>query len=47
MGYEAVGLIADSLAGKPLPAQSVVPPLLITQQNLNSAEAALFTSFPR
>jgi ribose transport system substrate-binding protein len=44
MGYEAVGLIADSLAGKPLPARSVVPPLLITKQNLNSAEAHLFTS---
>jgi ribose transport system substrate-binding protein len=47
MGYEAVGLIADSLAGKPLPAQSLVPPLLITRQNLNSGETALFTSFPR
>jgi ribose transport system substrate-binding protein len=47
MGYEAVGLIADSLAGKPLPAYSVAPPLLITKQNLNIAEARLFTSFPR
>jgi ribose transport system substrate-binding protein len=47
MGYEAVGLIAESLAGKPLPARSVVPPLLITKQNFNSAEANLFTSFPR
>ena len=47
MGYEAVGLIADSLAGKPLPARSVVAPLLITKQNFNSAEASLFTSFPR
>lgn len=47
MGYEAVGLIADSMAGKPLSARSVVPPLLITKQNLNCAEARLFTSFPR
>jgi ribose transport system substrate-binding protein len=47
MGYEAVGLIAESLAGKPLPARSVVAPLLITKQNLNSAEARLFTSFPK
>jgi ribose transport system substrate-binding protein len=44
MGYEAVGLISDSLAGKPLPAQSLVPPLLITKRNLNSPEASLFTS---
>jgi ribose transport system substrate-binding protein len=47
MGYEAVGLIVDSLAGKPLPARSVVPPLLIAKRNLNYAEALLFTSFPR
>jgi len=47
MGYEAVGLISDSLAGKPLPAQSLVPPLLISKQNLNSAEVSLFTNFPR
>jgi ribose transport system substrate-binding protein len=47
MGYEAVGLIADSLEGKPLPARSVVAPLLITKQNFNSAEASLFTSFPK
>jgi ribose transport system substrate-binding protein len=47
MGYEAVGLIADSLAGKPMPARSVVPPQLITKQNFNSAGASLFTSFPR
>jgi len=44
MGYEGVGLIADYLAGKPLPARSVVSPLLITKQNLKSAEARLFTS---
>lgn len=47
MGYEAVGLISDSLAGKPLPAQSLVPPLLISKQNLSSAEVNLFTNFPR
>jgi ribose transport system substrate-binding protein len=47
MGYEAVGLISDSLAGKPLPARSVVPPLLITKQNFKTAEASLLTSFPR
>jgi ribose transport system substrate-binding protein len=47
MGYEAVGLISDSLAGKPLPARSLVPPLLITRQNFNSAETSLYTSFPR
>lgn len=45
MGYEAVGLISASLAGKPLPARSLVPPLLITKRNVNSAEASLFTSF--
>jgi ribose transport system substrate-binding protein len=44
MGYEAVGLISDSLAGKPMPAQSTVPPILITKQNFNSAEASPFTS---
>jgi ribose transport system substrate-binding protein len=47
MGYDAVGLIAGSVAGKPLPARSVVAPLLITKQNFNSAEANLFTSFPK
>jgi len=47
MGYEAVGLISDAWAGKPLPARSVVAPLLITKQNLNSAEASVFTSFPK
>jgi ribose transport system substrate-binding protein len=47
MGYEAVGLISDSLAGKPLPARSVVPPLLITKRNFNSAQATLLASFPR
>jgi ribose transport system substrate-binding protein len=47
MGYEAVGLISDSLGGKPLPARSVVPPLLITKQNFNTVEASLLTSFPK
>jgi ribose transport system substrate-binding protein len=47
MGYEAVGLIAASRSGKPIPARSVVPPLLITKENFNSSEAKLFTSFPR
>jgi ABC-type sugar transport system substrate-binding protein len=47
MGYEAVGFISDALAGKPLPALSVIAPVLITKQNLNSAELNLLTSFPR
>ena len=47
MGHQAVELIADSLSGKPLQALSVIPPLLLTKQNLNSAEASVFTSFPR
>jgi len=47
MGYEAVGLISGVWAGKPLPARSVVPPFLLTKQNLNSAEARGFTSFPK
>jgi ribose transport system substrate-binding protein len=47
MGYDAVGLIRDALAGKPLPARSMVAPVLITKQNLSSSDASLFTSFPR
>jgi ribose transport system substrate-binding protein len=47
MGFEAVGLISDSWAGRPIPARSIVPPLLITKQNLNSPEAAIFMSFPK
>jgi len=47
MGYEAVGLIADSLAGKPVPARSVVPPLLLTKSNLNTADSSPFTSLAR
>jgi ribose transport system substrate-binding protein len=42
MGYEAVGLIAASWTGKPIPAKSVVPPMVITKQNYTSAEASLF-----
>jgi ribose transport system substrate-binding protein len=47
MGHDAVGLIVGAWAGKPLPARSVVAPLLITKQNLNSAETGIFTSFPK
>ena len=47
MGYQAVELISEARAGRPLPAQSVVPPLLIDKQNLNSPEARLFTSLSR
>jgi len=47
MGHDAVELISASWAGKPIPARSVTPPLLITKQNLNSVEASLFISFPR
>ena len=47
MGHDAVELIAASWAGKPIPARSVTPPLLITKQNLNSNEARLFTSSPK
>jgi ribose transport system substrate-binding protein len=47
MGYEAVQLISESLAGRPLPVRSVVPPMLINKQNLNSPEARQFTSLPR
>ena len=47
MGYEAVGQIADFLSGTPLPARSVVPPLLITQANLHTAEVSTFTSLNR
>ena len=43
MGYEAVGLIAEYWAGKPIPAQSVVEPILLTKQNLNSADAGVVT----
>ncbi len=47
MGYQAVELIAASMAGKPLPTLSVVPPMLLTKGNINSAEASLFTGVPK
>jgi len=47
MGYRAVELISEFWAGKPMPARSVVPPLLITRRNFNAAETSLFVSFPR
>jgi ribose transport system substrate-binding protein len=47
MGYEAVELIANSWKGEPIPPQSVVPPLLITRQNVTSTEAIPFTRFAR
>ena len=47
MGRQAVLLIAESWEGKPIPARSVAPPLLITRQNLKSAESNLFTGYPR
>ena len=47
MGYAAIEFVTASLAGNPLPARSVIAPLLITSQNLKSAEVRLFTGFPR
>ena len=47
MGFEAVGLVMRSLAGEPMPAISVIPPLLITKRNLTSQEALIYTSLPR
>jgi ribose transport system substrate-binding protein len=47
MGYEAVQLISASWTGQPIPARSVVPPLLITKQNVNSPEVNLLISYPR
>jgi ribose transport system substrate-binding protein len=47
MGYEAVGLISASWAGRPIPSRSVVPPMLITKQNFNSEKTSFFVSFPR
>jgi ribose transport system substrate-binding protein len=47
MGHDAVELISASWAGKPIPARSVTPPLLITRRNFNSAEASLYINFPR
>ena len=47
MGNEAVQRISEARAGKPIPAMTVVPPLLLTKHNLNSPEANLFINFPR
>lgn len=47
MGHEAVERIAEARAGKPMPAKTVVPPLLLTKDNLNSPAASVFTSFPK
>jgi ribose transport system substrate-binding protein len=47
MGSEAVECISASWAGKPIPAMTMVPPLLITKRNLNSPEASLLTNFPK
>lgn len=47
MGYEAVEHITASWTGKPIPARSVVPPVLITKHNFDSAEADLLTRFSR
>jgi ribose transport system substrate-binding protein len=47
MGHEAVERISRFWAGKPIPAMTMVPPLLITKHNLNSPQATFFTSFPR
>ncbi|MCU1330424.1 MAG: Ribose transport system, periplasmic ribose-binding protein RbsB [Bryobacterales bacterium] len=47
MGYEAVGLISGVLKGKPMPALSVVPPVVITRANLSSVEAIALTSYPK
>jgi ribose transport system substrate-binding protein len=47
MGYEAVEVVTAAWSGMPIPARSVIPPLLITKQNLQSAEAIRMVSFPR
>ncbi len=47
MGYEAVELITRALAGEPLPARSMIPPMVITRQNLNSPEAGVFVGVSR
>jgi ribose transport system substrate-binding protein len=46
MGYEAVGLVLGALAGKPLPSISIIPPFLITKENLKAQETAIYTSLP-
>ena len=47
MGYEAVRLISSSLEGRPMPARLVIPPLLLTRSNIDSAEAHLLTGLPK
>lgn len=47
MGQQAVEYISGALSGKPIPAITVAPPLLITKHNLNSHKASFFTNFPR
>jgi ribose transport system substrate-binding protein len=47
MGQRAVEYISGAWSGQPIPAMTVVPPLLITKRNLNSPEVSRFTSFPR
>jgi len=47
MGRQGVALISAYLEGKPLPAKSVVPPLLITRENVSSPLATLFTRVAR
>jgi ribose transport system substrate-binding protein len=47
MGLEAVALISASWAGQPMPAQVVVPPLVITKDNVNTAEANLYKHYTR
>lgn len=47
MGHEAVTVVSASWKGKPIPARSVVPPMLITKDNMDSAEADLYTRISR
>ena len=43
MAYEGVEAVSASSEGRPMPALSVVPPILITKQNLYSAEVRSYT----
>lgn len=47
MGYEAVELLSASLAGKPMPRESLIPPRLITKENAGSAGAGFLLSSAR
>lgn len=47
MGHEAVRTISASWTGTPIPPRTIVAPMLITKQNLDSADARLLTSFPK